>query len=35
MVRVGKAAVTDEIRHAGFEFVEEVPMFTDEYMLEC
>lgn len=34
MVRAGKGTFTDEIRDAGFELVEEVRMFDDEYMLK-
>ena len=34
MVRAGKETFTNEIRSAGFELVQEVPMFTDEYVLK-
>jgi SAM-dependent methyltransferase len=34
MVRAGKAIFIDEFEAAGFEFVEEIPIFTEEYMLE-
>jgi ubiquinone/menaquinone biosynthesis C-methylase UbiE len=34
MVRAGKGTVTDEINDAGFELVEEIRMFDDEYVLK-
>jgi ubiquinone/menaquinone biosynthesis C-methylase UbiE len=34
MVRAGKATFTGEFRNAGFELVEEIPIFTEEYMLK-
>ena len=34
MVRAGKATFIDEFMAAGFELVEEIPIFTEEYMLE-
>jgi predicted methyltransferase len=34
MVRAGKGTVVDEIKNAGFDLVEEVPMFDDEYVLK-
>ena len=33
MVRAGKETFTDEIRNAGFELVEDIDMFEDEYVL--
>ena len=34
MVRAGKGTVIDEIRDAGFEAIEDIPMFDDEYVLK-
>ncbi len=34
MVRAGKAIFINEFSAAGFELVEEIPIFTEEYMLE-
>ncbi|MQA30135.1 MAG: methyltransferase domain-containing protein [Luteitalea sp.] len=34
MVRAGKGTVTDEINDAGFELVQEVRLFDDEYVLK-
>jgi SAM-dependent methyltransferase len=34
MVRAGKGTFTDEIRNAGFDLVQEVRVFDDEYVLE-
>lgn len=32
-VRCGKGTVTDEVRDAGFDFVEEVPIMEDQYVI--
>ncbi len=34
MVRAGKTTFIDEFTAAGFELVDEIPIFTEEYMLE-
>lgn len=33
-VRAGKGAVSDEIRDAGFDFIEEVPMMKEQYVIK-
>lgn len=32
-VRCGKGTVTDEVKDSGFDFVEEIPMMEDQYVL--
>ena len=32
-VRAGKGTVTDEVKDAGFDFVEEIPMMETQYVL--
>ena len=33
-IRCGRGTVTDEVKDAGFDFVKEVPMMKDQYIIK-